>query len=807
MSGPYKIAVVGAGPGGISAAARAAELELPHILLEASPVHANTIQRYQKGKHVMAEPNVLPLRSSLDFAAGTREDVLDAWESGLAGHKTHIAYDKEVVSIQGQTPKFTIETKDGETMEAEHVIFAIGVQGNPRKLGVDGEDDGFVQYTLDDPDEYQDETIVVVGAGDAAIENAVALTRQNTVLIINRRDEFARAKDGNLKLIAKTIESGAMECFYSSSVARIEKSNGADGGKPCTLVLNTEQGEASIPCDRIIARLGAIAPRRFVESCGIEFPNEAPTALPELTSRYESNVPGLYIIGALGGYPLIKQAMNQGYEVVEYILGNDIEPADEPILKEKFTTLPYDLGVDGVLQMMQERVPLLGKINALLFRELMMGSTLHTPKEGETIFKRNDYTDTFFALLDGEVTIEVGETATGVRKISIAPGQFFGEMSLLSGRRRSGTAVAGKNCVLVEAPRREINKLINSLDEVKRIIDEFFIIRAIQTSFVPDATADELKEFAAAAKLKHFAPDEVLFTEGDDADDIHLIRSGSVSVSREIGGREIITAYVAAGNYIGEMGLLGRTRRMATVRATVSTETVTLDEKTFRRMLERNPALHEKIKAKVQDRIEANMRMQAQPESGDLISFLMQQGLGEATDVLLIDESLCVGCDNCEKACAETHFGNSRLDRKAGPSFAEVHVPTSCRHCEDPHCMTDCPPDAIRRAPNGEVYIRDNCIGCGNCERNCPYGVIRMAYTPPKKPGLTRWLLFGSGTGPGQAPIPSGAATDSEKKAVKCDMCKDLSGGPACVRACPTGAALRLNPEQFVDLMKDKGAN
>ena len=44
-----------------------------------------------------------------------------------------------------------------------------------------------------------------------------------------------------------------------------------------------------------------------------------------LTTKYESSVAGMYIIGALAGYPLIKQAMNQGYEVVEYILGNAIE--------------------------------------------------------------------------------------------------------------------------------------------------------------------------------------------------------------------------------------------------------------------------------------------------------------------------------------------------------------------------------------------------------------------------------------------------------------------------------------------------
>jgi Fe-S-cluster-containing hydrogenase component 2 len=289
-----------------------------------------------------------------------------------------------------------------------------------------------------------------------------------------------------------------------------------------------------------------------------------------------------------------------------------------------------------------------------------------------------------------------------------------------------------------------------------------------------------------------------------------LIRSGSVAVSRTIGGRDVVTSYVAAGNYVGEMALIGRTRRNATVRATVPTETISLDAEAFDALMKRNPKLRDQVEATVRKRIAANARMEGESQSGDLISFLMRQGLGEATDVLLIDETLCVGCDNCEKACAETHGGTSRLDRAAGPTFAHVHVPTSCRHCEDPHCMKDCPPDAIRRAQNGEVYIRDNCIGCGNCERNCPYGVIHMAAKPPEKPGLLAWLLFGLGDGPGEAAAngakKNGSGTpakkaDAPKKAVKCDMCKDLSGGPACVRACPTGAAIRVSPESFVDFV------
>jgi Fe-S-cluster-containing hydrogenase component 2 len=182
-----------------------------------------------------------------------------------------------------------------------------------------------------------------------------------------------------------------------------------------------------------------------------------------------------------------------------------------------------------------------------------------------------------------------------------------------------------------------------------------------------------------------------------------------------------------------------------------------------------------------------------------LISFLMQQGLGEATDVLLIDESLCVRCNNCEKACAETHDGTSRLDREAGPTYANIHVPTSCRHCEHPHCMKDCPPDAIHRSQNGEVFISDACIGCGNCERNCPYGVIQLAPVKPKKskPTVLSWLLFGLGPEPGSEDhtYEKGAP----KKAVKCDMCKGQKGGPACVRSCPTGAALRVSPEKFLD--------
>jgi CRP-like cAMP-binding protein/Fe-S-cluster-containing hydrogenase component 2/thioredoxin reductase len=795
---PFEIAIIGAGPGGLSAAGRAAELGISHVLLESSPKIANTIQKYQKGKHVMAEPAVLPLRSPLDFRAGKREEILDAWDRGVTTVGINIRYATEVARVAGSKGNFDITLGNGKTLKAKHVILGIGLQGNPRTLGVPGDDAAFVQYQLDDPDEYQDESIVVVGAGDAAIENAIALAGRNAVYIVNRKDEFTRAKEGNLSLILAAIERGEIECFYGTSPVRVDLTPDAD--KPGTLVLATPSGEAVVAIDRIIGRLGAIAPRALVESFGVQFPNDDPNAIPALSNHYECNVEGMYIIGALGGYPLIKQAMNQGYEVVEYILGNDVKPADHDLLAAKFAHLPFAQEVDEILARIQSRVPVFEAVNSLQFRELMLDSQVHVVKEGVAIFRRNDYTSSFYTILRGSVRIEIGDQSF----IESGEGNFFGEMSLISGRRRSATIIAGKDCIVIETPRRTMVKLIASVDAVRRVLDQTFVLRTIQQKFAPNTSLEVLRPVAEKARINTYQAGDFIIREGDEADALHFIRSGSVAVSVNIDGRDVIMSYVPANQAVGEMGLLGNTRRTASVKATVKTETISLDKDSFNALLESTPDLRARMQKVMQERMQQNVALQAKEDSGDsgdLMSFLMGEGLGEATDVLLINENMCVACDFCEAACAAAHDGTSRLNRKAGPTYANIHVPTSCRHCEDPSCMKDCPPDAIQRGGvGGEVFIGDNCIGCGNCEKNCPYGVIQMAYRSDAPTSFWRWLLFDIGDRPGKSSGQKAAGAEF-KQAVKCDMCMNLPGGPACVRACPTGAAMRISPEEFVDLV------
>src|SRR6188768_3871045 len=101
-----QIGIIGSGPAGLSAAAHAAELGIPHVLLESEAHVSNTIHKYQKGKHVMAEPQILPLRSALPFAAGKREAVLDAWSSGARKLKVNVRHGADVTTIAGSDGAF-----------------------------------------------------------------------------------------------------------------------------------------------------------------------------------------------------------------------------------------------------------------------------------------------------------------------------------------------------------------------------------------------------------------------------------------------------------------------------------------------------------------------------------------------------------------------------------------------------------------------------------------------------------------------------------------------------------------------------
>jgi thioredoxin reductase/CRP-like cAMP-binding protein len=592
----YETIIVGAGPAGLSAAGRAAHYdrergraEPTYLLIDGFDTFAKTIQRYQKGKHVMAEPGFLKLRSPMPFAAGKRESILGAWQEALQAQGLNARFGAEVTAIAGSRGDFTLSLNSGEQLHAAHVVLAIGTQGNPRRLGVPGDDESdFVAYSLDDAGAYEGEDIVVVGAGDAAIENAIALAARNRVTIVNRRAEFSRAKEGNLTAILKAINdpSTSLGCRYESSVAALERP--ADG-EPGAIVLRTPGGEERLPCHRIIARLGTTPPRAFVERCGIVIDSPQADALPAVDRHYQSNVEGLYIIGALGGYPLIKQAMNQGYEVIDFIHGVDTPPADYELLEARFSGLPYALDPEAVLALYQSRVPMFSRMNALAFRELIVESEIILATEeiaepqgsgerrtqlvpaGHVLYRDGEYSSTFYTLVEGSAEVQLDRDGPWHR---IEPGQFFGEASLISGRPRAGSAVLHRDSILIGTPRRIMAKLMASNEEVRDGIDRVFILRALQAAFHSEMRLDELRQLAARIEPLALEANDVLYREGEAGDCVYLVRRGRIALARG-SGRQVVNQ-VHSGELVGQLAVMGNPERRETAIAAVRSEVLAI---------------------------------------------------------------------------------------------------------------------------------------------------------------------------------------------------------------------------------------
>ncbi len=148
------------------------------------------------------------------------------------------------------------------------------------------------------------------------------------------------------------------------------------------------------------------------------------------------------MVGAVVGYPLIKNRMNQGFEVVEHILGSDVKPADAPVLEAKFHEIPGS--VSEVLERIQEIIPTLSPLTSVQLRNFMFDSTLRVEKAGKQIYRRADFDNSFFLILDGEVELlhldnsdpRIPDDLRVERRSIRGKGQFFGEDGLISGRRR-----------------------------------------------------------------------------------------------------------------------------------------------------------------------------------------------------------------------------------------------------------------------------------------------------------------------------------------------------------------------------------
>lgn len=790
----FQIAIVGSGPAGLSAAARATALGFSHVVLERSDQVCDTVEKYQKHKLVMATPYGLPVRAAIHFEEGSREQVLKTWHQDIETTKTNIRLNSDVTEVTRTDDGFIVQLGNASPILASQVIMAMGIQGNIRKLNIPGADSPKLQYHLEDAEAYEGKSIVVIGGGDSGIEDALALSAHNKVTLVNRSDDFIRATERNTTLISAKIQSKSIAYYSDANPVRITDD---------TLDLELKSGITKIDCDFIFARIGAAPPRDFLERIGIEFSSTTAEAIPIVDVHYQSNVAGLYIIGSLGGYPLIKQALNQGYEVVDYIAGLNTPHADEEILLEKLSALGQEIPLDQKLTDLQARIKLLAPLSRLQLREFLLEVTVHKFSKGDAIFNRDEYGDSLFLIYQG-AALGVLDPDRPEQGLKFDEGEYFGEIGLMAGRRRIATVIASDpDNLMIEVPRSTSLKWSAAVESIRNTIELSTIKRELRAYLSADLEDAHLNQIIDTVQLRDCKAGDFVYRTGDQSLGVYVIRKGAVTVSKEKDGSEVVVSYVPAGNYLGEVSMLSGHAHSSNVKAAITCKLIFIPAKSFHLLLQECPTFRHEIEGKLLDRLTKDETTINSRTNSFSAEQFVDQGIADATDILLIDESLCIHCDNCMSACSGTHNGISRLNIRAGTTVGNIRIPTSCRHCEHPHCTADCPTNAIRRSENGEVLIDDSCVGCGNCMQNCPYGVITMQVEQNRDSGEMGFFARLAPKFARAESKPFSITEEIEKKvAVKCDMCRELPSGPACVAACPTGAAARVTSEDTFDLVK-----
>lgn len=401
----------------------------------------------------------------------------------------------------------------------------------------------------------------------------------------------------------------------------------------------------------------------------------------------------------------------------------------------------------------------------------------------------------------------------------LEPGQIFGEMAAITRTPHRFSVVADSPCIVVEI-RWQGLRLLRKDPQFRAYLDERYRQSGLETHlretrlfrFLDDETIQkvvkatkldsfgELEWFADYKSLKtvdsnaRIQAEPLIASEGSPATDLFLIRAGFARLSFEHGHGHQTTAYLGSGQMFGLEELADSFRQPSarplpyqqSMRALGFVDLLRIPRHVVLETLLPKVRKSELPPSILNPRYDSGGSVVPDFQRDDrrssletpLVEFLVDQRLMNGRRTMLIDLDRCTGCDECVKACASTHQGTPRFIR-SGPQYGSLMFTHACMHCTDPVCMIGCPTGAIHRNQDtGVIAINpDTCIGCKTCSESCPYENIVMQQLKDER---------------------GNSLIDTTSKlpilqASKCDLCQNLSTGPACQNACPHAALFRLD--------------
>jgi CRP-like cAMP-binding protein/Fe-S-cluster-containing hydrogenase component 2 len=462
----------------------------------------------------------------------------------------------------------------------------------------------------------------------------------------------------------------------------------------------------------------------------------------------------------------------------------------------------------GRLAAQLARYPIFAGVSEAQLRAFIPRVALRSYHAGSVIVREGEYSNSVYVVLTGAVEQSI-ITADNQRRplLKLTPGSFFGEFSILSDRPNPWTITTTEPTIALAISDAALRRLMTEaplfgerLQALHARVELSAYLRRVD--LFRDVPEQMLAWIIARATVRDCERGAVIAREDEPATVFHLVLNGFVKVSRRVpDGSERVLTYQRDGTYFADWAFVSDRARGTTLVANTRCEIIELSRSDLESFLAQHPAARRTFAATATQHYQfAVQALGPQPLAGARhLTTLLDEGVLQSHALLLIDTRLCIDCNNCVDACVRRH-GHPRLERR-GLVVGPYLVATACRHCDDPLCLL-CPVDGIIRAPDGQITITDNCIGCGACAARCPYDNIRMADKQQIAERGEQQGGFWQAVRNFIRPHEEGMITFDQddlrpKVAVKCDLCAGYGDGPACVNNCPTGAAFRADGARF----------
>jgi CRP-like cAMP-binding protein/cytochrome P450 len=220
---------------------------------------------------------------------------------------------------------------------------------------------------------------------------------------------------------------------------------------------------------------------------------------------------------------------------------------------------------------------------------------------GSTVFRQGDPADHFYVIRRGDVEVVLEQPGKEPRVVArLGPGDHFGEIGVLQGLPRNATVRTASDTTLLALSREAFSDLAVEADITMEEVVQLMERRAMATNLaraLPLLDAQAVGRLAGVCTRRAFEDGAVILREGDPADAFYVLVRGRVELSvQPPTGAPIVIAHLEAVDFFGELGLIQRRPRSATVRAVGGLVTVLeMPRERFEEMVSESEASREDL--------------------------------------------------------------------------------------------------------------------------------------------------------------------------------------------------------------------